>query len=605
MRGAVTAAKKEAWLSGRSITFHGFAEWSVPETQTWREDPFSNNTWKLWYHCLTWLYVPAEIVEVSGDAEQLEYIRRCTLDWMKVHGPTYMAGSMDMAWDDHAIAYRSTLLVYFYRQFFSDDAVWAEAFSTTMALHARALHGFLHLPAFIGHNHGVFHCFALLNMIAAVPMLELPSAFKADAELRLFALLDEMIDTSEGVTHEQAIEYQYIALELVEQVVNYADFFGLSDENGRVKNLRLLITRMVDFAFAMRLPDGSVPAIGDTWLYWNGWSRPVLEILQRYVVAGYGSQSTKEAIRSLRAGSATVSGHSPDVAVYPRSGYLLAHSGETGSAMFMKAGPPIHSHGHQDHLSIQLFVDGQLLLVDSGGPYKYSDPQREYFIHPRAHNTMVCKGQSNFRHGVDERDVGGLATDALLHLGGSHSIADGVRHTRNAVLLQTSRTFIVHDAVASVVARKLDLEQFWHFAPGTVVSRLPSERPHGCGPIDFVLAAQDGVTFRARLVFDGPMEAALFEGEVAPRLQGWVTRKVGTMDAAPALEVALKTSAAGCATSLLVVWPDDGSERGVSSLLLSQGERAGFVLDAGADRWEVRFDEHRLGRAVRIMSGDC
>lgn len=605
MRGAVTEAKKEAWLRSRAVTFHGFSEWSVPEGQTWREDPFSNNTWKLWYHCLTWLYVPAAIAETNGEAEQLEYVRRCTLDWMAAHGPTYMADPTDMAWDDHAIAYRSTCLVYLYRQFFSDDAVWTAAFRSTMSLHARALHAFLRRPEFIGNNHGVFHCFALLNMMAAVPELDLPLEYKSDADLRLFALLDEMIDTSEGVTREQALEYQYIALELVGEVMHYADFFGLDDENGRVRNLRPLMTRLVDFAFLMRWPDGSVPAVGDTWLDWHGWSVPVWEILERYVAAGYGSDSTKEAIRCLRAGTITTAGQAPDVVTYPRSGYLLAHGGEAGWAMFLKAGPPIHSHGHHDHLNLQLFVEGQLLLVDSGGPYKYSDPQREYFTHPRAHNTVVCRGQSGFSYGVAEEDVGGLATDALLHLGGSHRISDGVRHTRNAVFLQEIRTLVVHDEIVAVAPRELDLEQFWHFAPGTMVSQLPTMPPDGRGPTDFLCVAPNGVGFRIRLVCERLSEVSLVQGQVTPRLQGWVTRKVGTMEAAPTLEVALKTSPQGRASVFLVVWPHDGSERGVSSAARPQDGHSCFVLDSGTERWDFRLEAHRLGRAICTRSGAC
>lgn len=596
----VNQERRDAWKKSCAVMFHGFPEWSLPADQTWKENPFNNNTWKLWYHCLTWLYVPGAIFDETGEDALLLQIRNYSLDWMSKHASTLKPEAGDMAWDDHAIAYRSSMLVYLYKKYFHGDQEWTRLFFASMAIHASRLHSFLYLPEFSGNNHGVFHCFALLNLAAALPELGLPAHFRADAERRLFELLDEMIDWREGVTREQALEYQYIALELAGEVVNHANLFGYGATDQRLNELKALLTRMVDFAYAMRWPDGTVPAIGDTWLYWNGWSRPPWEMVEHYTKRGHGSEVTKALIQELRQGTRSKLAGSFDSCIQRRSGYLLI----TGSkpqiwSILMKGGPPLHSHGHQDHLSIQYFIGDELVLVDSGGPYKYSDPLREYFTHPRAHNTLTFQGQSGFPFGVSEDSCGAVVTDTVSHVGGTQALRDGVSHTRNAIYLHESGTLVVLDAID--VADTLvgaAVQQYWHFAPKITLDEFSRRKREQGESIVYSATGAGGNKYGVHLFSDTSVDISLIQGQTEPRLQGWVTTKVGEMTPAPVLQLDSRASAVRH-LSALVLCVGEVQSHSADIFFSHDAGRQSFHLTLGDVEWDVSFDSHRLTRAVQ------
>ena len=522
----------------------------------------------------------------------------------------------DMAWDDHAIAYRSTLLIYLNLKYFQSDAEWAVIFNDSIDLHGRALHGFLRLPQFRGNNHGVFHIFALLNMVAALPKLDF-SSYKTDAQARLFELLGEMINWHDGVTREQALEYQYIGLELVNEVVELSDFFGISSTAERFNELRMLLSKMVDFAYLMRWPDESVPAVGDTWLFWKGWSKPVWQIIESLCEAGYGSSATKQGIMRIRmnlADNFDLNNH--EVAIFRESGHVYFKNAAASIGVYLKGGPPIHSHGHQDHLSIQYFAGNELVLVDSGGPYKYSNPYREYFVHPRAHNTVTCNGQSGFGYGVSSSTINVLTTSELFHVGAMQQLQEGVFHSRNVVLFHAQSVLVVFDEIQiDPMHESVAIQQFWHFQPTATIQEI---KPEDTSRIGADLG--DGLFHRAYSMTNKSekeyfvsthssefINSSIIRGELSPTMQGWVTTKVGEMIPAPVLCSELTTTVR---SALFVTVVEDTRNTQVMNVsksdafVMGDEECTCFIISAGKFRWSLAFLSSKIVRATQLVDSD-
>jgi hypothetical protein len=588
MIGMVNDFRLSAWNDNRSLYFHGFDRWDLPLENTWMEDPFHNKTWSLWYQCLTWLYLPSLNFEKTGDRKYLEQIRNYSLSWMKEHQDIDLPSKNTMSWDDHAVAYRSTLLIYIYLKYFQSDKDWGDHFNKSITMHAQCLHEFLSEPRFYGNNHGVFHCFALLNIYSAIRYLDFPHFYKIDAERRLAELLHEMIDWDEGVTREQAIEYQYIGMELVDEVINFVDKFSLTNSE-LISGLKLLILKMIDFSINIRWPDNTLPAIGDTWLNWSGWSVSTLDILIKYSERYPINQDSLKKLIGFRDSTSI---KFPSVYAYPVSGVVMIDGGSEKWSLLLKGGPIVHSHGHNDHLNVQYFQGDSLILVDSGGPYKYSDPLREYFKSTRAHNILCLKGQDYFPYGILSEDLSFVMTDSYAHIGGVHRLSEHVFHVRNTIYILKSKLLLVFDEVYSESAINVDVETYWHFSFDLNVSELTKNYADGV----FVVA-NEKFHSNARIISNSYFSCEVVKGQTDPDMQGWVTTKVGEMIPAPVVTINANVSSNDFFVCLLI--EDQLAVGDASSVNRKYNSRySDFVVNSG-DCWNFIFDKHKLISALK------
>jgi hypothetical protein len=173
---------------------------------------------------------------------------------------------------------------------------------------------------------------------------------------------------------------------------------------------------------------------------------------------------------------------------FPDGGYLLFGS-RFGAADEIKGmldcGPlgylGIAAHGHADALAITLSVAGEECLVDPGTwSYWQGQQWRDYFRGTSAHNTVRVDG-------LDQSVSGGrfmwlkkavTSIETMPHspgdfdFCGSHDgylrLPDPARHQRSVRFDAATSTLVVRDRVAASEQHRL--EQFWHFAPGLVLS---------------------------------------------------------------------------------------------------------------------------------------
>ncbi len=136
----------------------------------------------------------------------------------------------------------------------------------------------------------------------------------------------------------------------------------------------------------------------------------------------------------------------------------------------VRSGDLSANHAHHDVNSLQLQVDGEMLLIDPGSPsftVEHFGTQRGslYHVQARAHNTLTVGRRD---HQMDSQgSVAACSSDAVsrwISCDAQGACGDNVRFLRQIVMLLDAKgvaqKLIVLDEVDNVVAEPVDL--FWH-----------------------------------------------------------------------------------------------------------------------------------------------
>jgi hypothetical protein len=535
-RSSVSEFTKEKWILNRSVAFHGFQPYSLDQEINWEADPFDNITWCLWLHSLIWLYTLADLYEDTRDHIYYDQIKKITLDWFaKYQNPKNVDGTKDRSWHDHSVAYRSATLNYLYLKLFTSDNEWVVAYKASIKIHAELLHSYLFMSRFFGNNHGVFHCFALMSVVYACDTNDCPSYYKQDAAERLISLLHEMIDFEEGVTKEQALEYQYIAIELVAEVLIKKSLFDILDVSFPYSKLYECIVKMISFAFLLRWPDGSIPAIGDTWLKWNGWSVSTAKILQRFINLFDCQKSVRDQLDKLLKNTNV----SIDLISFPKNGYILSHDKINNNSLVFKSGPAQHSHGHLDHGSFQYFIKNVLLLVDSGGPYKYGDPLKNYFVSSRAHNLLDIKGLGDSIKFIEFSRSDLRADYSRIFFKRNYN--NDIAYIRNILMVPSLSLLLVVDAIRfngfNLSSESINVESYLHIDKDFLVSEVEDNSVLNNDLSKIFSCVNNKASVQIKSYTNIHQSSEIISGQMSPVVQGWVTERVGIMIPAPVIKL--------------------------------------------------------------------
>ena len=317
--------------------------------------------------------------------------------------------------------------------------------------------------------------------------------------------------------------------------------------------------RMMDVLLALRLPDGSMPQIGDAD---GGWLLPLsrrtpgdLRGLFAIAAALFGRSdcawaaegAAPEALWMLGpAGASALDTLAPRPPAWSGSrnlsvsGYVVMRSGWDRRAhhLILDAGPlgcPVSAgHGHADLLSIQCAVFGESYLVDPG-TYGYAggDGWRDFFRGTAAHSTVVVDGvgqalprgpfawQERPRARLTHLGTtGGLDVAEAEHTA-YHRLADPVTHRRRIIQVQQLGWVIVDDLDG---AAEHEIELCFQWAPIEV----------NVGPLWARARGAGGHGLLVRPFAAVPLEAKICEGETSPP-RGWVSPDYGRREPAPAL----------------------------------------------------------------------
>jgi hypothetical protein len=168
----------------------------------------------------------------------------------------------------------------------------------------------------------------------------------------------------------------------------------------------------------------------------------------------------------------------PSTSVFHRHfGLLLSRVGSFTTVFDVGAlGPDfLPGHAHDDTLALQLFSDGEPILVDSG-TYTYQGPERRYFRSAEAHNVGVIRGLPPSEMWGDFR-VGRRGYPTVVSVGESLRTATATHTAYDRVGVRFWRSFVVDesglywcDRVENTSAESITADFFLHFGPSVTVA---------------------------------------------------------------------------------------------------------------------------------------
>lgn len=518
---------ERVWQDGEfQVISADFDLWSIPEDPTWREDPYDNNTWLLYYHSLGWLYALDHAYETSGNDEILERMEFLLLDYLSDNP---RGGDNNyMAWSDHAVAWRLETLVYLYQKHFR--SLWSNQqkldVSNKLLDHADELESLLQDERYFAHNHSMYHAMSLYNFSFVFPVENEKHVYREKAMERINELFDEMVNNETGVSVEQSTSYHFIAMELFIDANRLAQTLTSEPMATLAENL----SKMADFGAHFIYRNGLATAMGDT-----NFDRPIWwDRLKRIVEQGnIQSSYVDHVLTDGESGQLLMENYvaASDGYAIQRPSYTL---GGDEVYTFTDFGKKLFSHGHHDAGNVVAALNGEQILIDIGGPYLYNSPKREYFRSAYAHNTLIVNEQSVF------------ANDAILL---SANCAEGLcyslgkiqeatyNHWRIVVTQQTENgpRWVIGDlARPSTDVDEMSEHQFklvYHLAETASVDVVNDSQ--SCQAITLA----SGENFCLHVKASQPQEIRFYSGmDDENYTQGWVQPAFGQRRPAPVLE---------------------------------------------------------------------
>jgi uncharacterized heparinase superfamily protein len=322
-----------------------------------------------------------------------------------------------------------------------------------------------------------------------------------DAELR-----EQILD--DGGHFELSPMYHAIILEDVLDLIQLSELFPSELETKRPQAWRTLAGRMLTWLADMTHPDGEIGFFNDAA---GGIARTHDELAEYAASLGVLQTSETDPKRRLAA-----------------SGYVRLQLGPF-MAIFDAAeiGPSyLPGHGHADVLSLEVSLDGQRLLTNSGTSTYENDSVRREERSTAAHATIEIDGYSSsevwgsFRVGRRARpfDVSAVSTESALSAAASH---DGYRWLRGKPVHRrcvsiTPTALIVCDSVTGA-------------GNHSVIGRFPLHP-------SVTTISQEHKGWRleltgnrvVRVVVDGPAECFVAKGCYAPTFGQRISRPVLT-----------------------------------------------------------------------------
>jgi heparinase II/III-like protein len=507
--------------------------------------------WELNRH--QWLVHLGQAYRLTGDERYAKTFVKYLRDWMQANPP-----GMGINWASSLeVALRLISWCWALFLFRGSKALSSELFLRLLeGIRAHAIHVEKYLSYYFAPNtHLTGEALGLFYAGVVFPELR-PAGRWRELGARILVEQLERQNLPDGVYFEQSTCYQRYTAEI------YLHFLILAARNGIEipTTVQERVQRLLDFLLAIRLPDGSLPQIGDAD---GGWLLPLTpraadDARSVFAIgaAHFGRPDYAWAAGGLAPETIWLLGPTgvkaygalcpvpPETApsrLFPDGGYAVMRSGWGPDAhqLIFDVGPlgcPLSGgHGHADLLSIQCSVFGEPYLVDSG-TYCYAEDQtwRNFFRSTAAHSTIrvdgieqaIPAGPFKWQSRPCARLHRWVSTEALDWADAEHdayrTLPDPVMHHRR-VLFVKPRYWVVVDDLKGGAEHQVELR--FQFAPmEVVVDQTLWARARGAGGHGLLIRAFATV----------PLKTEILEGELAP-IQGWVSHDYGQRQPAPVL----------------------------------------------------------------------
>lgn len=469
---------------------------------SWRQDPFGERISmdRFNYHSFEWV---SELIQAFKLTQKEEYLRQAKELTKKWISECLYLERLERNWDDHVTALRAIVLCQLWealRGYESHGSSFMTDLFTAIVRHAEKLTNELfYRPE---HNHGVTQAYALLVIGLLFSIHSRAERWKELGRTRLEEQMSKNI-SPEGIHREHSPYYHFYVFRQFFYAYHFAAAYGVSFSKGFTDRLYAMLS---SGAYLLK-PNGTLPALGDTSV-----NSPILvEKSERH------EWPVGSANNFLYSSTQGVEGSPPVVpsVVYPEGGYAFLRSGWGTKEGFkeerflaFRLSTIKSSHIHRDVFSFELYAYGDDLIVDSGGPFAYGHPLREFFLSTAAHNTVVADRQDQQ---VGEGQLLRWSTgDEYDLIDAQHQNYPGIIH-RRAIIFVRPRYFIILDRLESESSH--DYSQLFHLNPilqvilnGHAVSTV---NPSG------------GATVKIIPLLKEDLGVSLQRGVFTPR-QGWI-----------------------------------------------------------------------------------
>jgi hypothetical protein len=428
---AATMSVAQKVMDNQIVLLSHWAPYKFTDGLTWKENPYNNNSWQLYFQGLLHVSYLLNACEQQNDVAFLNKATWYIQSWLDHHSlnPDLTDG---YAWHDHSAALRAITLVYFWSLLNTTSDTGGCC--VTHLLEAIRSHG-LYLADeryYKKSNHGIMQDEALLNIAHVVPELSEAPEWSQKARHRLRLRCEQDI-THSGVHKEHSPKYHLHVMRLLQRIRTFLEHYKCY-----AGDFDTTLAQMQTLLFYTATPNMQLPLLGDTTAI------DIRESLQ--------CEPTTHFAQYLQ----TYGQHGIEP---PQLDFACA---DGGLAIFRNAwhGPsPVHliftaafhsiTHKHADDLSFTLAVGPTDFLVDSGSyNYDESDPYRKYVRSVFAHNTIAVDGRTYpiIPHLAGRSRIDSVRmNESTSEVRGSHSLYDDVivhralQYEKHGVITLTDR----------------------------------------------------------------------------------------------------------------------------------------------------------------------
>ena len=383
----------EVWAAPRNFkklreSNEVIVRWNFPtlpldDITDWSIDPGHGVTWRLYFNSFGWAAVLGDI-DTAGQPQTPDWDKAARfvtmfLDYAEQHGDDEKAD----IWDDHATGYRASFLAWFYARGLAEylEPQETRRLHKMMLRHRDVLMRFLASEKWQFSNHTLFQAEGLADLaLVFLRNRERREPTLDVAREAVKAFMDRAVTHAEGTVKEHALFYHVFLMGRLQDTCRYFENIGYP-----VSGIdQATFARMNEFLHDAMPSPRRLPGIGD--------SKHFQRFDKKYVAAFEKDGLQTDRVRYHRNGG-TEGEVWPFLAQYPTDGYYIMRSHtplETQLYSMLLDRPFRGPHGHWDGGSFVLYSRGNPVLIDCGGPYRYSNPMRhQYFTTQLAHNVVV------------------------------------------------------------------------------------------------------------------------------------------------------------------------------------------------------------------------
>lgn len=415
-------------LNGELFVSPSYPAFKVTLPVTWKEDPYKNTTWRLYYQSLDALSYLTNAYEMTNDVKYLTYGLGMIQSFWKVnHSPNKATDSY--TYESHAMANRTNNLMYFYH-YYVNSPIATEDIQNYLKVILRKHGVMLNDDTYYNFrsNHGIYEDRSLIELASYFPDFTTSSEWKAHALYRTKQhILKDF--TPEGLHKEHSPLYFLLVMNLIEDINKIAGDAELSQ----------LILKGQNAFSKIVLSDFRLPGLGDSDYANAPITSPysVLDPEFEYVLTR-GEKGKQPAL---------VSNVSDSIAVI-RDGW-----GTNTSSIVFSASNYSVVHKHADDLSFLFSQNGQDIFIDSG-KYNYNTREavQKYLRTTFAHNVVTIDGKS---YPISIDNVGKSKISHVIEskdsvvMTGEHTIYSGVTVFRTIIYLKEKKITLIQDEVLS------------------------------------------------------------------------------------------------------------------------------------------------------------